>query len=766
VTHTPFIGRPIPRQEDRRFLTGTARFVDDLRFDGTLYATVARSPHAHARILGIDASAVLAMPDVVGVITAADFADLPAEIPIRLAPLAGFERFLQRPLAADRARFVGDPVAVIVARSRYAAEDALDLLQVEYEPLPPVVDVHAGLAGASLLFPEAGTNLASHYTSGYGDADAAFAEADLVVERRMYAHRHAAVTLETRGLLAVQDPDGILRVWGATKVTQFNRRALAKMLGRPEHSMDLVEVDVGGSFGARGEFYPEDFLIPFAALRFGAPVKWSEDRREHLLTTNHSREMEVDLALALRRDGTILGLRGHIRADMGAYVRTNGGVVPAKAGQFLPGPYRIPSVALEIEAVLTNKTPVGTLRGPGRYEANFFRERLLDIAAQELGIDAAEIRMRNLIRPTDMPYSIGNLVPYEPPSEYDNGDYPAALRCALDAIGYKDLAAKSGSVDEQGRRHGVGIGAFAESSGAGPSETARVTLRAGGAIEVASGVSTSGQGHETVLAQICADEFGGAVPVEAITILHGTSSLVEGGFGTYHSRAVVVGGSAIKLAAAALRGKLLVVAAAKLQLRPEDLELREGGVCRRGGAVPLADMAELATWAEEAGAADATETFKVTKRTYTYGAHVAHVAVDPETGQVEVLRYVAVEDIGRAINPLMVHGQAIGSAVQGIGATFLDEFVYDADGQLLTGSFADYLLATATCFPNIEAITLEDSPSKLNPLGAKGAGEGGIVACGAALANAVAQAIAPLGAAEVLALPLGPDRVMRLLPET
>ncbi|MDB5383078.1 MAG: carbon monoxide dehydrogenase [Rhodospirillales bacterium] len=763
--NAPFVGQPIPRAEDVRFLTGRARFVDDLRPEGALHAVIARSPHAHARLLGVNKASVEGLRGVVGVIAADDIAHLSAEIPIRLAPLEGFHRFLQRPLASDRVRFVGEAVAMIVATSRHAAEDALERLEVEYEPLPAVVTYDAARKGAARLFPEAGTNVATRYTASMGDAAAAFARADLVIERHMTTHRHTALPLETRGLIAHEEADGILRCWGATKVTQWNRRALAVMLGRPEHSMDLIEVDVGGGFGVKGEFYPEDFLVPFAALRFGAPVKWIEDRREHLLTTNHSREMEATVGIAFARDGTMLGLRAKVSADMGAYVRTNGGVVPAKAAQFLPGPYRMKDVALEVEAVLTNKTPVGTLRGPGRYEAHFFRERLIDIAADELGLDPAEIRQRNLLRPEDMPWSIGNLVPYEPTSAIDSSDVPAAFDAVLNAIGYEELRKEVRKPQPDGRLRGIGLACFVESSGAGPSETARVELNSTGGLRIISGVSTQGQGHQTVLAQIAADAFDSGVPLADIELLNGTASLIEGGFGTYHSRAVVVGGSAIHLAARSLRAKVLRVAATRLQLRAEDLVLAEGHLRRESGVQSLATLAELHGWMREAGEApDATETFKPDGRTYTCGAHAAHVAVDTETGQVEVLRYIASEDVGRAINPLMVHGQAIGAAVQGIGAAFLDELVYDENGQLLTGSLADYLVATASCFPHIEAITLENSPSTLNPLGAKGAGEGGVVACAAAIGNAIADALRPLGV-EINHLPLGPDRLLRLIPE-
>jgi aerobic carbon-monoxide dehydrogenase large subunit len=409
----------------------------------------------------------------------------------------------------------------------------------------------------------------------------------------------------------------------------------------------------------------------------------------------------------------MLGMRARLIADMGAYVRTNGSVVPGKAAQFLVGPYRIRNFQCEVIGVMTNKTPVGTYRAPGRYESNFFRERLLDMVASEFGFDPVDLRRRNLIRPDEMPWSIGKLVPYEPPSEYDNGDYPGILERALKEFDYARLASLKGP-QADGRPHGVGLACFVESSGAGPAETARIVYRGGERYDVYVGSSSSGQGHETSMAQIVADELG--VPVHGIKVFHGSTGIVPNGYGTYHSRAIVMGGSAILLAARKLKEK------------------------------------ELAPGAE------AMATFEQSKRTYTYGVHLAHVAVDPETAQVEVLRYLSVEDIGRAINPLIVHGQAIGAAVQGLGAAFLDEFKYDEEGQLLTGTLADYLLPLATDFPSVEALTLENSPSRLNPLGVKGAGEGGIVAVGGAVANAVARALQPLGV-EITELPLSVDNL-------
>lgn len=717
-----WIGRAVERSEDLRFVTGRGRYVDDLKFPGMLHAVVVRSTHAHALLRGIDASAARALPGVAAVFTFSDIAAHSAPIPVRTGPLAGTERYLQRPLAADRVRYVGEPIALVVARDRYVAEDAAELVAADYEPLPAVADAASSRKDSTLLFPEAGSNRACAYRVGLGDVDAAFARADYVRTESFRCQRHGAVPMETRGLVC-REHDGILEVWGATKVPYWNRRTLAAMLGRPVESIALLEVDVGGSFGARGEFYPEDLLIPCAALALGRPVKWIEDRREHLMAANHSREMECELAVALARDGTLLGLRARLAVDMGAYTRTNSGVVPAKAAQFLLGPYRVRDFGCAVELAMTNKTPVGTYRAPGRFEANFFRERLFDIACAELGLDRVAFREKNLLRPDELPWSIGKTVPYEPETAYDTGDYPGLFRRALEAFDYAGRLERAAH-RRDGRLEGVGFGCFVESSGAGPAETARVVARGNGRFDLYTGTSSSGQGHETTLAQILADALD--VAPEAITVHHGSTGLVQQGFGTFHSRAVVVGGSAVKLAGEKL--------AAQLAQRPA---------------------------AEHAGL-EAAATFEVSERTYTYGVHLCHVAVDPETAQVEVLDYLSTEDVGRAVNPLIVHGQAIGAAVQGLGGAFLDEFKYDAGGQLLTGSFADYLLPTATDFPNVAALTFEEAPSRLNPLGAKGAGEGGIVAVGAAVGNAVAHALAPLGVS-ITAMPLSLDNLARAI---
>ncbi len=747
------VGRAVERMEDARFLAGSGTFADDLVREGMLHATILRSPVAHARIVGIDAAAALAMAGVHAVITAVDIgADIPV-IPLRLAPLVEFEPFRQPVIARDKVRYVGEPIAVVVAETRALAEDALEAIEVRFEPLSAVTGQDAG---ADALFDGVTDNLAVQYDVGFGDIEAAFAAADHIRTERFSVQRHTALPMETRGGLAEWDAAASrLIVTGATKVTFYNRRALADMLGMRTEDIDLIEIDVGGGFGVRGEFYPEDFLVPFAARQLARPIKWIEDRREHLMAINHSRDIACELSIACRSDGLFLGLRGRVFSDMGAYIRTNGGVVPAKAAQFLPGPYRVPHVAISVEAFLTNKTPAGTYRGPGRFEANFFRERLIDMVAADLGMDPADIRRRNLITEEELPYPIDGLVPYEGPTAYDTGDYPAAFERALNEIGWHEKKELQGRLID-GVRHGIGLGCFVESGGAGPQENAVLTVEADGSLTVAVGSSVLGQGLETVLGQIAADAL--SISFDRIRVLHGSTTLLDEGFGTYHSRAVVMGGSAVLDAGEKLREKIMARAAERLGRPNSELTIIDGNVVAANGAI-----VSLASLAGDGGLS-AAGTFSSTVRTYSYGTHAAHVTVDPRTGLVQILDYIAVEDVGRAINPAIVHGQAIGAIVQGLGGVFLDHLIYDDEGQLLNASLADYLVPTASDYPVLRAVTLDLCPSPSNPLGAKGAGEGGIVAVAAATANAVAAALAPLNV-EIHHLPLTPPRLWRLIKD-
>lgn len=763
-----YIGASITRKEDVRFLTGRATFVDDLKFPDTLHASIVRSPHGHARIKGIDASRALAIPGVVAVFTYEDFAALAKPIPVRLYPLPGLEPFLQYPLAVDKVRYVGDPVALVVAESRYLAEDAVDAMEVIYEPLPTVMDLQEALRDQIVLHEGTGTNLAAQYTVSTGDIDAAFRDAEYTRKEQFKVHRHTGNPLETRGLVARYDaPSEELTVWGMTKVPHFNRGVLSSLLEFPEEKIHFIEQDVGGGFGIRGEFYPEDFLIPFAAVKLGKPVKWIEDRLEHLIAANHSRDVLCNIEIATKRDGTILGIRAEVYGDMGAYIRTHGVLVPSSTAGLLTGPYRVPAYQCQVSCVMTNKTGVGTFRAPGRYESCFIRERLLDMVAADLDIDPVDLRFKNFVQPSEMPYDAGR-TRLEGNTVFDSGDYPLGLQRALDQIGYQELKSLRGK-DENGKYHGIGIGCFVKNTGRGPSEGARIVIRGANEVAVYLGITSLGQGHETVMAQICADGLG--VPMESITVFHGDTDFMPFGGGTFGSRGTVMAGSAIHLTCLQLREKILSIASSYLDTEPANVVLQNGLIYRKGAEEqdPLMDLAEVITLAGTDGGStgepselEATAYFETDELTYSYGSHAVHVAVDPETGKLDILRYVVVEDIGRPINPLMVHGQAVGGAVQGIGATILEELAYDDNGQLLAGSFVDYLLPTSRDAPNIESIILEAAPSPLNPLGVKGAGEGGIVATGAALANAVADALASLGV-QVNELPLSPNKLLALL---
>ena len=760
-----YIGAPITRVEDFRFLTGQGKYLDDIKLTGMLHAAILRSNHGHALIKSIDTTAALALPGVEGVFTYDDIASIAKVIPVRVFEIPGLDQYLQVPLAEQKVRYVGEPVAMVVAINRYVAEDSLELIAVDYDPLPAVTGLKEALKDEVLLHEETGTNLAGSYELNTGDIEEAFRNAEYVRKEEFRTHRHTGNPLETRGLLADFDKEsGKLTVWGPTKVPHFNRAILANHLEIPEENIHFIEPDVGGGFGIRGEFYPEDFLIPFASMQLGHPVKWSEDRMEHLVSANHSREVVCEVELAAQKDGTILGMRANIYGDMGAYVRTHGCVVPALTAGMLTGPYRIPSYHADFNCVMTNKTGTGTYRAPGFYEACFIRERLLDMAAVDLGLDPAEFRRINLIQASEMPYTVGVTRIDGRMTVYDSGDYPSAFNRALEEIGYESIKGSSGP-DEHGRYHGVGVASYVEPTGFGPYEGARIAATKDGLVEVYLGITTLGQGHETVMAQICADSLG--VPMEQVRIFHGNTDYLPASIGTFGSRATVMAGSAIHLASQSLQAKMLSIAAGYMDTETTSLEFSNGRVTRKaaGESADELDVAQIVALAESGAEVDgdetpleATEYFKVEEWTYAYGSHVAHVAVDPETGKLDVLRYVVVEDVGRCINPLTMHGQSVGGAVQGIGGTVLEELVYDESGQLVSGSFMDYLLPTSQDVPNIDSIILEEAPSPLNPLGVKGAGEGAILATGAALANAVADALSDFGV-HITHLPLSPNNI-------
>jgi carbon-monoxide dehydrogenase large subunit len=747
-----FVGAAVERREDLRFLRGRGEYVDDLSARGLLHAVILRSAVAHGRLRAIDFSAALKIRGVHAVITAKDMPGGPPIIPMRLQPLPDFKPYEQPVIAADKVRYVGEPIAVVIADSPAIGEDALEAITVDIEALPAVTSRAAATKGDSLLFGPNSGNIALTFTAACGDADAAFKAAPYRRRERFKVQRHFGLTMEPRGLLAEWDAArGILRVFGAAKVLFFNRRILAKQIGLPEDAIDMVENDVGGGFGARGEFYPEDFLIPFAARHIGRPVKWIEDRRENLMAMNHAREAEAEVEIACGRDGTILGLRGHTFTDMGAYMRTNGAVGSRNVAQFMSGPYRIPNIDVDVTLFMTNKTPVGTYRGPGRFETDFFRERLFDMVAKDLGLDRVDFRRRNLVAESEMPYAIATINPFESKDQFDSGDYQITLDRCLAEFGWDEKSKLQGRLID-GRYHGIALGCFIEGGAAGPKESARLALNEDGSVTVYMGSSAVGQGVETVFAQIAADAL--EIPMERIrAVLHGSTAHVSDGYGAYHSRSVVMGGSALLDAAEKFRAAIRAAAAKRLGCDAAAVKLGEETV-----SGPDARSLKLTEFA----GISAEGAFLNKKHTYTYGAHAAHVTVDPKTGRVQVIDYVAVEDVGRIINPKTLKGQVIGSLVQGLGGAFMEHLVYDDQGQLLTGSLMDYLLPTASDFPNLRSVTLEMKPSPINPLGAKGAGEGGIIAAGGVMANAVANALASLGV-EPRELPLSPSRVWELV---
>ena len=570
-----YIGSPVERVEDLRFLRGRGEFVGDLRREGMLHAAILRSPSAHGRLRRIDTTAAYAIPGVRAVITAAEIGAVPT-IPLRLLPLPGTERFLQPIIAVDRVRYVGEPVAVVLADSAALAEDGVGAIALDIEELSPVADRRASGGHDILLFEESGTNLAMAFTAVSGDADAAFREAAYVRRECFQVQRYTALPMEPRGLLAEWDgAQGRMTVLGAAKVPFFNRDTLAAMLGLAPTHVDLIENDVGGGFGARGEFYPEDFLIPFAARHIGRPVRWIEDRREHLTAMNHAREADCEIEIACRQDGTILGLRGEVFIDLGAYVRTNGLIAPRTLAQFFSGPYRVPNMRITATALLTNKTPAGTYRAPGRYEASFFCERLIELAAGDLGIDSAEMRRRNLISAAEMPYKLPRLEPGGPTAdtECDSGNYGEALDRCLAEFGWAEKRQLQGQLID-GRYHGVAVACFIEGAGAGPKETARLELTSDGTVAVYVGSAAVGQGLETVMAQIAADTLG--IPLDRVRVFHGSTSYLEEGYGAFHSRSTILGGSAVFEGATALLEKVRAAAAVRLGGSAEEIELVDG----------------------------------------------------------------------------------------------------------------------------------------------------------------------------------------------
>ena len=588
-----FIGSAVARVEDDRFLRGLGRYVGDIGGVNLRHAAVLRSPLAHGQIRKVDVSAACALPGVVAVIVAADIGMPVPRIAMRQHAVPEGEFYLQPVIAWEKVRYVGEPLAVVVAEDAGIAEDALALIDLDIDELPAIADHHKAARDETLVFEESGTNRARVLCARTGDADAAFAAADYCRRERFSVQRHTAMPLEPRGLLAEWDKEREhLTLHGAAKVPFYNRRALAGMLGLAESAVDLIEVDVGGGFGARGELYPEDYLIPFAARHIGGRVRWLEDRREHLMAMNHAREMYADVEIACRRDGTVLALRGHIDVDLGAYVRTNGFTAPRNVAQFMVGPYDVRNVALDAVVYITNKTPTGTYRGPGRFEASFFSERLFDMAAHDLGIDPAEFRRRNLLREEQLPHPLPAILDVDDggKTECDNGAYEIVFDRCLQEFGWAEKKKLQGKLID-GRYHGIGLGCFIEGGAGGPRENARMAIEPDGLVTVYVGSSAIGQGLETVLGQIAADALG--IPLDRIRVRHGSTTLVREGFGSFHSRSTVMGGSAILIAAQALLDEIRNAAAERFGCAPEAVLLSDGVAAHGSKRAVFADFTGL-----------------------------------------------------------------------------------------------------------------------------------------------------------------------------
>ena len=756
-----FIGRSLPRLEDPPLLMGRGRFAADVSFPRQLHMRIVRSNFAHGRLRSIDASAALAKQGVQAVWTAADVADIPP-IDFRMSRIEGLEPYRQRLFASGKVRYVGEPVAAVFADDPYLAEDAAELVMLDVGELPAILraDEQPGEFEPGL------TTEPAIVRKGYGDVDAAFRSAHAVIAATLSIGRHSGVPLETRGAIARYDAvRDVLELHGAAKVPHSNRDQIARMLGRAATTVHLYEGHVGGGFGIRGELYPEDILVCAAALRMRRPVKWIEDRREHLIAANHSREQDHHVRAAVDRDGRILALEDEIFHDQGAYVRTHAATVPDLTAAMLPGPYRVPSYRASVHIRLTNKTPCGTYRAPGRFETTFVRERLLDAIADKLDLDRVEVRRRNLIATHEMPY-VRALDTLGTDVVLDSGDYAGLLDKALAAIEWPRLREKLAARRAAGELVGAGIGLFVEKSGLGPFDQVKIGIDGDGMVEVVSGSASVGQGMETAIAQICADTLG--VDYRRVRVTHGQTDRIEHGMGAFASRVTVMTGEATRVAASALKARAIEAAAELLQTPAAGLDVVEGEVVRTDAAAgPSIGLDAIAR------ALTSARTCALLNRPFGRGLVPYQSHELPlwcayrgdvrrrDTGAVVIERYLVAYDVGKAVNPMLIEGQIVGGCAQGIGGTLFEEFLYDERGEPLSVTLADYLMPTVCEMPSVEVIICEDAPSPLNPMGLKGAGEGGANAVGAAIAAAIDDALGTANA--VTELPITPQRLRRLI---
>ncbi len=766
---TRMIGAPIKRREDPRLIQGLAHYVDDIKRVGTLHCAFLRSDYAHAEIKSIDTAAATAHPSVVTVVTAEDLTDV-GGVPCG-AEIEGLKIPDHPPLAKERVRFVGEPIVAVVATDAYTARDALDLIEIDYEELPAIVDMDEALKPESpLIYEDFGDNVAFVSPLEAGDIEKAMDEADQVVSQRFVNQRLIPNAMEPRGVLAEYLPgEGTLTVWSSTQVPHILKTQLAIAVNVPEQKVRVIAPEVGGGFGSKLNVYPEEIVVSHLATCLHQPIKWIEKRSENFTTTIHGRDQINEIELALKDDGTITGIRARILADMGASYQLLTPIIPGLTNLMVLGCYQIPNVKVELIGVLTNKMATDAYRGAGRPEATHLIERIVDIAARAIGMDARDIRFKNFPQPEDFPLEIATGI------IYDSGNYQQSFNKALDAVDYDSLRQRQAEFRKQGRYIGIGISTYAEICGMGPSiampaggwESSTVRIEPTGKVTVMSGVSPHGQGQETTFAQIIADEFG--VDIDDVVIIHGDTGRQPYGIGTFGSRATAVGGTAMVKAAGIVKEKAARIAAHLLEANPEDLVFQNGDIFVEGSptqAVPLATVALEAHVAKNLPpdtdpGLEATHFFEPPNFTYPFGAHISVVEVDVETGTIDIQRYVAIDDCGNIINPMLVAGQVHGGIAQGLGQALYEGAVYDENGQLLTGSFMDYAVPKVTQLPHFETGHTV-TPSPVNPMGVKGVGEAGTIGSTPCIVNAVVDALAPFGITDI-DMPMTPYRVWQTL---
>jgi len=758
------VGARVKRREDPRLVCGLAHYVDDIDLPNTLHVAILRSPYAHARISSLETDAARQHPGVVAVVTGAEIKDQ-----IGPLPTSGGNETLRVPkhyvLAVDKVCYVGDGVAAVVAEDRYAARDALDLIRVEYEPLPVVSDAEKALApGSPVIHSEWPDNVAFRSEQKEGNLAKAFKAADKIVRLRLVHQRLAPIAIEPRGVLArYRAAEKGLTVWSSTQIPHMLKSHLSQMLKLPENEVRVIAPEVGGGFGSKLNVYAEEGLLGYLALRLNRPVKWIEGRRENIQATIHGRGQVGEVEVAVKKDGTILGLQYKVVADIGAYHQLFTPAIPPFTGLMLSGCYKIPAISIELTAAFTNKMSTDAYRGAGRPEATYVIERMVDRVARELGIDPVKVRKKNFPKPAEFPFkTVTGLA-------YDSGNYELALNKALKLVGYEKLRRDQKRLRSRGRYLGIGLSTYVEICAMGPKgmwEYGKVQVEPTGKVTVLSGASPHGQGQKTSFAQIVADELG--IGLDDITVIHGDTAAVPKGIGTFGSRATAVGGIAVYQAAEKVKEKARAIAAHILEADPEDLVFSDGkfsvkGVPKKG--ITIQQIALEAHAAKKlpkkmAPGLAAESQFEPSNFTFPFGTHICVVEVDPKSGGIELKKYVAVDDCGKVINPLLVDGQIHGGIAQGLGQALYEEVVYDENGQLLTGSLMDYALPKAGDLPRLELARTE-TPTPVNPLGVKGVGEAGTIGSTPAVVNAVVDALFPFGVTHI-DMPLKPEKIWRL----